>query len=359
SSENLTDYLEASSIYADDVHFDGVIALNVKVMEDLLKLTGPIEVPEYDMRLDADNFLKELQKEVEANKVPGENPKRVLQFAAPRLIKALGSLDESKRGRLIEVFVSRGRNKDIQMYFEDAGLDKLVRDLQVDGRPYEIKDNFSGDYLALVNTNIAGGKTDIFVDQYATLRSEVGADGVISNELVVTRYHKGQDEVEPWYNHLNQNFFKVFTHPDSKLSFIKGGEQKEIRPLVNYGFLYSEDPDLAELESTRTILQVAPDGYAEGYLEAGKRVFATWFNLNPGERHSLQMRWQAGRLAVRDGQNFTFVIDKQSGSEMEFDYALVAPEGYYWSQGSSDIFRYRSNSLPSRVVIELTLREKK
>ncbi|MEX2054412.1 MAG: DUF4012 domain-containing protein [Candidatus Colwellbacteria bacterium] len=358
SSENLIDYLEASSIYGDDVRFDGVIALNVKVIEDLLKLTGPIDVPEYDMQLDSENFLRELQQEVQSSNVPGENPKRVLQFAAPRLIEALGTLEESSRGKLIEVLALRARNKDVQMYFKDSALDKLLRDLGVDGRPYEIGDDFSGDYLALVNTNIAGGKTDIFVDQYVTLRSEIASDGVVTNDLTVTRYHKGQNEPERWYNRINQNFFKVFTHPDSRLQFISGGENKEIRPLVNYTSLYSQDADLAELESTRTILQIASDGYAESYVEAHKRVFASWFNLDPGERRSLQMRWRASRISLRDSQRFTFVVDKQSGSEMDFDYALVAPEGYYWLESGRDIFRYNSNSLPARVVIELTLKKK-
>ncbi len=358
SSENLIEYLEASSIYEEDVHFDGVIALNTRVIEDLLRLTGPIDVPEYDMQLDHENFLRELQQEVEANKVPGQNPKRVLQFAAPRLIEALGSLEGANRNQLIEVFVTRARNKDIQMYFEHEGMSKLTRDMGVDGRPYRVDQDFVGDYLALVNTNIAGGKTDIFVDQQAALRSVIGPDGQVTNELTVTRYHTGGAQPESWYNHLNQNFFKVFTHPSSTLTYMEGGFQKSIRQLINYAVSgYREDPDLAELESTRTMLPVPPDGYAEQYQEGDKRVFATWFNLEPGDRKTLKMRWRADRVPITNGQRFTFVLDKQSGSEMDFDYAIVAPEGYYWSDSGSNIFRYRENSLPGRVVLELQLKK--
>jgi len=360
SAENLTEYLEASTIYEEDVNFDGVIALNVKVIEDLLRLTGPIEVPEYNLSLDHENFLRELQQEVQDSRAPGENPKRVLQFAAPRLIEALGSLEGGSKGKLIEVFVSRARNKDIQMYFEDEGLAKLIDNLGVGGHPYEIEQGFVGDYLALVNTNIAGGKTDIFVDQYATLKSAVELDGQIYNDLTVTRYHKGNNESESWYNHLNQNFFKIFTHPDSVLTYIEGGERKNLRPLVSYTpSTYKADSDLAEVESTRTILQVASDQYAEQYLEAGKKVFATWFNLEPGERRSLKLRWLGSKIPVKDNQGFTFVLDKQAGSEMEFDYVIVAPEGYYWSESGNDLFRYRVDNLSLRVEIELLLKQKR
>lgn len=359
SSKKFLEYLEASTIYADEnIKFDGVIAINIRVLEDLLKFTGPIKVSEYDLVLDHKNFLSELQREVEANKVPGENPKKVLSFAAPKLIEALGNAG-SNGANILEVFVSRGRNKDIQMFFKDNAMETLSRDLYLDGGVYQEREDFPGDYLAVVNTNIAGGKTDIFVEQKVSLRSELGADGKIKNDLTIMRTHQGRNETDPWYNHINQNFIKIFTTQDSVLTYMEGGETKEITPKLNYVLnRYAVDPDVAALETTRKVLQPFPDGYAESYLESGKRVFATWFNLDPGEEGTLKIKYDASIVPIRDGQIFTFVLDKQSGSETDFDYAIVAPAGYYWDESEGDLFRYRNSNLPVRLELRLTLREK-
>lgn len=359
SSQKLIEYLEASSIYSkDDTEFDGVIALNVRVVEDILRLTGPIEVEEYDLTLDYKNFLSTIQEEVEEENTPGENPKRVLQFAAPKLLEAMGSLEGENRNRLLEILVTRTKNKDIKFYFEDAAMAALVSEVGIDGVPYEMEEGFVGDYLALVNTNVAGGKTDVVIGQKAILRSEIGADGVIKNELLITRDHRGDIESAPWYNHRSQNFFKIFTPPSSELTYIKGGETKNIVPIGNFALGYREDPDLAKVEDTRTILQTPVDGYAESYLESGKRVFATWFNVDSGDRRSLEFEYTAGKIPLVGGQKYTFVLDKQSGSEMDFEYVLAAPPGFYFEQSRGDVFRLREDKIPSRIEVEITLRKK-
>ncbi|KKU21892.1 MAG: hypothetical protein UX31_C0010G0023 [Candidatus Nomurabacteria bacterium GW2011_GWA1_46_11] len=360
SSENLLEYLEASSVYSkENVKFDGVVAINVRVIEDLLKVTGPIEIPEYGLVLNYSNFLEELQREVEANKVPGENPKAVLSFVAPKLIEMLGSAT-SGSSDILNIFVSRARNKDIQMFFKDEAMQSMAFDSRTDGGVYQEPDAFVGDYLALVNANIAGGKTDIFVKQKAVLQSELSADGNVSNTLTVTRSHQGQNEVDPWYNHINQDFFKIFTPAGSSLTYLEGGKSKEIIPKVNYAQnAYETDPDVTEIENTRTLLQPSPDGYAEEYLESGKRVFATWFNVLPGEEGVLKVKYNFSGAPVSNDQVFTFVLDKQSGSEMDFEYAIVAPAGYYWSESGSDLFRYKTSVLPSRLELKLTLKQQR
>ena len=357
SSRNLLEYLEASSVYSkENIMFDGVVALNVRTVEDLLKVTGPIEVPEYGLVLNYRNLLGELQREVEANKVPGENPKKVLSFVAPKLIEALGNLATGDTN-ILDIFVSRARNKDIQMFFKDEAMQSLVFDFGIDGGVYQEEDGFWVDYLALVNTNIAGGKTDIFVKQEAVLKSELGSDGKITNNLTVTRSHEGQNETDSWYNHINQNFFKIFTPEISFLTRLEGGEPKEIISKLNYAQSgYGVDADLAEVEDTKLLLQPFPDGYAEQYRESGKKVFATWFNVLPGKERILKVRYDSVTVPLLDGQAFTFVLDKQSGSEMDFEYAIVAPAGYSWNESGSDLFRYRTSSLPRRLELKLTLR---
>ena len=47
------------------ISFDGAIAVNISVLKDLLEITGPIRLPEYGLTIDKDNFLLNIQREVE------------------------------------------------------------------------------------------------------------------------------------------------------------------------------------------------------------------------------------------------------------------------------------------------------
>ena len=43
-----------------------MVSINTNVLATILDITGPISVPGYDLELDSENFLKEIQYEVEA-----------------------------------------------------------------------------------------------------------------------------------------------------------------------------------------------------------------------------------------------------------------------------------------------------
>ncbi|MDD5710667.1 MAG: DUF4012 domain-containing protein [Candidatus Colwellbacteria bacterium] len=359
SSEKLLEYLEASTLYGDqDITFDGVIAMNVRVIEDILRLTGPLDLSDYGLSLNVDNFLREIQAEVEVDKNPGENPKLILKSAAPLLLEAIGKLDNSSQSSLLDVFLSRAKNKDVKFYFRNKPLEFLVSDWSVGGRDYELGADFVGDYLAVVNANVAGGKTDVFVDQTVELASQIGADGTVYNDLTVSRTHRGGNEPEYFYNKINQNFLRIFTVPDAQLESIQGGIRKEIQPLVNYvGSVYAEDENLSELEDSRTLLNTPTDGYAEKYTHSGKCIFGTWLNIPPGESRVLVMRYSGDSIPLIDGQQYKFVIDKQSGSEMVFGYTITAPAGFEWLESGGQVFRHQTSDLPARLEIDLTLKK--
>ena len=83
SAKKIMQFIEESSVYKNPgIKFQGVIAVNIKVIQDILRATGPIELPEYKLTLDNKNFLNEVQYQVEAgrDKIPGQNPKKILKL---------------------------------------------------------------------------------------------------------------------------------------------------------------------------------------------------------------------------------------------------------------------------------------
>lgn len=357
SARKVSEFMEQSSVYAPKgIEFDAVLTVNVWTIQDLLDIVGPISVPEYGMTLTSENFLSSIQEEVEAgrDKKPGQNPKRVLSVVAPLLLEELSTLEDEDKKEMLETFVFRLNNKDIKAYFEDHELQSFIERQGFAGAVYDLPRSFSGDYLAVVNTNVAGGKTDAFVNEDIALHSTVLSDGTIVDDLVVTRVHRGKSAEESWYRTHNQNYIKIFTHPDAELELVSGNTNKTVNPLVNYkGSSYEIDPDLAAIEDTQVLYR---EFNASRYKEAGKAVFATWFTINAGEEKDLQMRYMTpGGAKVAPGAVFQFVYDKQSGVEAGLEYTVKAPEGYRWKEVGDDLYSYKAAYVPARFMVTLTL----
>jgi len=358
SAEKLMEFLQASSVYEDQgVTFDGVIAVNVRVMEDILKIIGPVEIPEYKLVLNDENFLREVQQEVEAgrDKKPGQNPKKVLKFILPEILEKLDKLNDAEKKILIDTLGYRLINKDVRFYFKDKRMQNIVTEAGWGGEVYAIPATWTGDYLAVVDTNVAGGETDAFISQKIELVSKITSEGAVNNNLTVTRKHSGQNEKESWYKTTNQNFIKVFTPLNSKLIALTGNTPKSIKPLVsNYPKSgYAVDEDLQNIESTEEFLK---EFNTYIYKESGKTVFSTWFSTAAGKTGELALTYANERkIPLRPGTRFQFVFDKQSGVESQFDYILEAPPGFKWEGTNDFIYRYKSDTIPSRLIVNLTL----
>lgn len=356
SAEKVLEFLEASDVYAPSgVKFDGAVAINAYVVEDFLAVTGPIEVPSYGVTFTQDNFLFEAREEVEESRDedPTQNPKQVLGEMLPILLARLKEADSGGKQALMLSLLNRIGTKDIQIYFRDPELQKSVEAFGAAGKVYALPSDFIGDYLAVVNTNVAGGKSDIFIDQSIALNSRIGADGKVANQLTVTRRHFGENEAEPLYRARNQNFIRIYTVPGALLRSVSGITPKEINPLADYkSGGYRRDPMLAALEATREALE-AFDLVA--YVETGKRVFAGWFSTDAGEASVLKLDYTGMTVPLTSGTKFRFVFEKQSGVESKLAYSIEAPPGFYWKESGAPAFNLKSDSQPRRIVVDLTL----
>ena len=121
---------------------------------------------------------------------------------------------------------------------------------------------------------------------------------------------------------------------------------------MDYGSDYSVDPVLSAIESTLTAFDELD---LESYVESGKKVFAGWFSTSPGETRKLELTYERGGLFVGNGAKYQFVFDKQSGVKSSLNYKVTAPDGYLWRENGSSVFSYSGNSIPARLVLNLTL----
>ncbi|NTW27500.1 MAG: DUF4012 domain-containing protein [Candidatus Moranbacteria bacterium] len=143
--------------------FDGVIAVNSQVFNDVLGLTGPITVPGYSGEYNEENGSRKLEEQVEKAYIMNpdidtQNRKAILKKMAPIILDKLMTIGNVTK--LAELFHREMKNKNVMLNFTDPALQSAVESVFWDGT---VTKDWSGDYLMMVDANMGALKTDFFI----------------------------------------------------------------------------------------------------------------------------------------------------------------------------------------------------
>ena len=358
SALKVLEFMEASKFYAkNSVVFDGAIGISSRVVGDILSVIGPVTL-ENGKLIDANNFLTEIQKQIELGRETNlPYPKGILQELTPKVIEGLLGLTPEQKQKIFSSAEEWVHEKDLMFYFKNPEFQKFLESYNLAGRLYKLPQNFMGDYLALVNANLGGGKTDIFIKQNLLFQSQLDEEGIVSNHLTLIREHLGNLAKYSWYKVPNQNYLRIFTPKEAKLQNTSGALEKKIQPPLNYeknGYL--SDPLVVKLESTTKEFLNYPSLTA--FEESEKNVFGMWSRVNIGKSSKIVIDYTR-RLPsfLRDGDVYQFIFEKQSGSSASYKFELSAPVGFKWQENNLPVFEYETSDPPGRLIIDLTLKK--
>lgn len=358
SAEATAYFLERSKLYSEKgVVFDGIVGMNIHAMKGILEVTGPIEVPEYKTTVSSGNFEKIIQKEVEsgADKIAGD-PKKILRVLAPKVMERIGQLNEAEMKALSEKVFKSLESRDVMLYAKNRDIQSFFTARSIDGGMYPLPGSFFGTYLGIANANISGGKTDAFMEQSVEARIDLDTNAGVFTDLLITREHTGAKEKDPWWKTPNRNFLQIFTNPGTSLVAMKGNSIRSESSRFDYDAAkYERYPDLEKIELSRVSLS---SYQSWSMTQLGKAVFGTWFNVNPGEKKNLEVRYQLPASpggTVWEGETFTFVYERQSGVRSKLKVTLSAPLGYNFKESGGPLYIYEDDSDKGRVVLPLTL----
>ncbi len=275
---------------------DGAIALTPTVLERILRITGPIDMSqEYGLIMNADNFWINIRdiiekEKLEDQKVPSEvaenKPKKVVGAFFERLMEELPKhLNKESIISFLGVMERSLEEKHILFYFKDQELQEEVEKRGWGGK---IKET-SKDYLMVVNTNIAGGKSDRRMRQEIEHTAEIKPDGSIVNTLIIKRDHTGKKD-EPYYGVRNVNWMRIYVPKGSKLLEAAGFRGPDPIYFEEPEEDWDQDPDVLAEETGMYIDKESQNTYV--YEESGKTVFANWSMIDPGENREMYIRYE-------------------------------------------------------------------
>lgn len=269
------------------VDYDGIIAMDAKVLVDMLTIFG-------DTTVDGINFTATKDKRCDCPQVIYtlfdviDRPVNYIKVDRKRLLgnlmqdlffKAVGFSPSKYWGRLFENMLTNLDEKHILLYFTDADVQKSVESLNYAGRIRE----FEGDYLHVNNANMAGAKSNLFVEE--TLISETSFE----NGLVKRT--------------MKYEFKNPYPHSDCNLE--RGGLCLNAI-LRNWMRVYvPEGSKLVKFEGSQTEVLT--------YDELGKTVFEGFLTVNPEGKADVIVEYTLPKTITE--ANYKLMIQKQPGNE--------------------------------------------
>ena len=258
---------------------DGMIALTPEVITDILSITGPIDLPQYKLKLSAENFVEKTQKQIEiADQNLHDNPKQILIDFMPILMNRLMSANSRELRLIGQSLFNRLMNKDILIYFSDPQLEKVMAILGWSG---EIKvPPPATDYLYVVEANLGGNKSSASIVREMKLATQIFAPAEIKDSLTARYTHTGTAKFP---DGVNRNYIRVYLPMGAHITETLG-----------------QDADT----------QIDIDS------SDGKTVVGFWLTINPSETKEININYTLPfALNFTNGKaNYNLQVQRQPGA---------------------------------------------
>ena len=271
---------------SDGPTVDGVISFTPTVIEKLLAVIGPIDmIREYGLIFTADNFWLKTQELAERKADVTNEPKKIIGDLMNQLISELPArITKDNLLPLLKILEESLSGKHIMFYFTDTDLQNKIVELGWDGGLKQT----AKDYLAVINTNIAGGKSDRKISQTVSHQAEIMPNGEIIDTVKISRTHKAIKR-EPFCGVRNVDWLRIYVPLGSELIDAQG-----FCPVDKIFFkpadpAWQNDPDVYAAEGSAQIHQASG---TKIYQELGKTVFANWSQVDPGESTTITLKYK-------------------------------------------------------------------
>ncbi|HLD24768.1 MAG TPA: DUF4012 domain-containing protein, partial [Patescibacteria group bacterium] len=300
-------FLEMYDTAAGKEKIDGIIAMDTHVLVEVLKILGPETIggrvfsADIDKRCDCPRAVYELEdySTRPVNYVRTERKDIIGVLLQQILQKALGVSPSQYWGKLFQMLLTEINEKHVLTYFLNVDAQKAAESFNMAGRVMtaeetatllSYKEGNGWDYVHLVNSNMAGAKSNMFV------KEEVIKDVMVSGDTVTTK--------------LTVDYNNPYKGSDCGL---ESGGLCLNAPLRNWVRVYA--PAGSTLVDSKGI--IAPgDGKAkpmDTYTDLGKTVFEGFLIVNPLGKARIELTYTSP-VKSADGK-YRLLIQKQPGTD--------------------------------------------
>jgi hypothetical protein len=269
---------------------DGVIGITTQTIDEILRITGPITVADYDVTIAAGEATLKVLQNTRVARDPAENRKAFLSVLADGMFEMLLAVPPTRWTELAARGDALRTERFLLAWFADPGAQAQIAKLGFDGG---VRTD-AGDYVYPVDSNVApASKLNAVTDRELALDVQLDAVGNATNALAVTWTNLIESEAGRPYRELR--------------------DLEDLRTMGMYfRLLVPERSRIEAVSAGATTLITAPAAVAD---EAGRMVISNYFRIPPGVAH-LMYRWISpypADLGEDGNATYRLTIQKQPG----------------------------------------------
>ena len=176
---------------------DGVIGVNLGLMQKLLAVSGPLDLLDLNLTVSADDFFAKAESAAEINFFAGSSQKKDFLGAAAKALQ--GKLPVNLAlGKALSAALEQ---KDLLFYFNNPKVQKVFSNAGWGG---ELK-NFD---LAIIEANLGFNKANYFIKRSVQTKILIGKDGTLDVTVVI--HYRNDSPSEAWPGGKYKNYLRIF-----------------------------------------------------------------------------------------------------------------------------------------------------
>lgn len=266
-----------------DQTVDGVIAIDLSPIEEILIHTGPIFLPDYNLEITSENLYEKTQTEVHDRFFPGSRKKASFLTALSRkLIDDLPKLETKQKTAILRSLFERSEARAIQTYLHDEEVQGAISSLGWDGgvNTPSCGSRCYADYFGLVEANLGVNKVNYFIKRSVNAGISF-KDGRITRNVGIAYTNTASPDLGLAGRY--KNYLRLIVPKDAQNISVKTVLGENIQPV---DFIVRDSKGSKELGMLIEVLQ-----------GQSKQIIVSWdsaFDRGSFDKYGLYIRKQAG-----------------------------------------------------------------
>jgi hypothetical protein len=247
-------------------------------------------VPDYGVTIDAGHLREDVLELTRGEKnYPGSPGKGFLSALGKELLSAIFTAPKDKWLDLLRLLDRMGRERHLQLHFEDERLQAWTESYGVDG---SVRAPEQGDFLMLVDTSVNSTKLNLILEEQAAAVLQLSPAGAVTR--------------------VSYSLHNPFPE------WAEGRDPQLVAALMHRGvygcYLRLYAPAGALLHDLR--IDGAIDGPEQMTDEFGLRSFGRYFPVVPGQSRRIDITYETRGTVSQEGDEYVYrlLIQKQPGT---------------------------------------------
>lgn len=295
---------------------DGVIGLTFSPVEDMLKITGPVKVPDLNTEVTAENMYPILQRADDKEFFPGSTKKKdTLSAFATQLIYHMQHLHPQQYLDVLTLVSNSLQQKNIQVYLDDPDLNAVATLNHWDAKLIPVtcsNGKCDQDYFSLFEANLGVNKSNCCVNRSISLSKTKDEKNLVST---TTSIH--YENVGPGTQYVNvAGDYKAFVRFYFPLN-------TQVSPPMIDGKIYSEY--IQQMKTEGYLHPITSLGYSLGEIN-GLQEVGFWIVVPNGKSLKLELKT---KTSLPEGKNYSLYVQKQPGTRENYNNLTIEMNNQY------------------------------